>query len=80
MNYLNEEKQKKFIFYPENNFNEKNRINFLIEGNIIIIEEENLLMTLIPLLNNIKEYYDKKEKYYKLPKFINKENLSFFLN
>ena len=78
MNYLNEEKQKKFIFYPENNLNEKNRINFLIEGDIIIIEEENLLMTLVPLLNNIKEYYDKKEKYYKLPKFINKETLSFF--
>ena len=81
MTSLEEEKQKNYIFYPsDNSFNEKKKINFFVGGEIYIIEDEDLIISLTPLLNNIKEHYEQKKKCYLLPKFIDKISLDLFFN
>ena len=79
MTNLDEEKQKNYIFYPsDNSFNDKSKINFLVEGEIYGLIDDDLLITLYPLLNNIKDCYEEKEKYYILPKNIDKISLEIF--
>ena len=81
MTNLDEEKQKNYIFYPsDNSFNDKSKINFLVEGEIYGLLDDDLLITLYPLLNNIKDCYEEKEKYYILPKNIDKISLEIFFN
>ena len=81
MTNLDEEKQKNYIFYPsDNSFNDKSKINFLVEGEIYGLIDDDLLITLYPLLNNIKDCYEEKEKYYILPKNIDKISLDLFFN
>ena len=81
MTNLDEEKQKNYIFYPsDNSFNDKSKINFLVEGEIYGLIDNSLLITLYPLLNNIRDCYDEKNKYYILPKNIDKISLEIFFN
>jgi hypothetical protein len=81
MTNLEDEKQKNYIFYPsDNSFNDKSKINFLVEGEIYGLIDDELLITLYPLLNNIKDCYEEKEKYYILPKNIDKISLEIFFN
>ena len=81
MTNLDEEKQKNYIFYPtDNSFNDKSKINFLVEGEIYGLIDNSLLIILYPLLNNIRDCYDEKDKYYILPKNIDKISLEIFFN
>ena len=81
MNNLEEEKQKNYTFYSsDNNLNEKKSIIFFIQGETYKIEDNNIIIILFPLLNNIKKCYEPKNKYYILPKYIDKKNLKIFFD
>ena len=81
MNNLEEEKQKNYNFYSlDNNLNEKKRILFFIQGEIYKIDDNSIVIILNPLLNNIKKSYEPKNKYYILPKYIDKKSFKTFLD